>query len=213
MNILVQSPEVKTTLVNYRIYKVFVNLSLICYCLLFVGYVISDAQRHRVHPSKVENHLVFKHFSKNKSIVTNYERLRNIGVATFIISIVAAVLFFHFAQQCFNRGFFKVNQIRVNINGDIFQLQDCSSLKFTINSVKVYGKRSAKEGFRNWIEFVANGKEYCHEFYLETWTMEDSLLKLLEEIKAQHVNTEIKIIESKKSWFTKLLEELGIDPQ
>jgi hypothetical protein len=205
--------EVKTTLANYKLYRTYMILLYLSGFFGITGYIASDHTRYRTHPSKIENHLMFHHFSKSKFVVENYETLKNIGAAIYIVSIVAGLLFIHFAQRCFNRGFFKISQLRVNINGDIFQWQELTALNFTINSPKTYGNRSAKQGFQNWIEFVVKGKEHRYEFYLETWTMEDNLLKILEGIKTEHIKAQIKIIETKKSWFTKLVEELGIDPQ
>jgi hypothetical protein len=208
-----ESIEIKTTLVNYKLYRLYVLLIGLSTVMFFVGMVVSDATPRRVHPSTIEGHMIFKHFKKSKFVVNNFEKLTGMGTATSVVSFVGILLFSSFAFRCFNRGFFNVNTLRVNVNGEVFYWREVSSLKFTINSAKVYGSRSAGQGFKNWIEFMKAGVAHRYEFYLKTWTMEDQLLKILREMNTSGIRAEVKIIEAKKSWLLKQLEELGIDPQ
>jgi hypothetical protein len=211
---MIQEPiEIKTTLVNYRAYRTYIFLVYFSTFMFFVGMIVSDAKQHRVQPSTIEGHLIFKHFKKSKFIVNNFETLMNIGTATFVSSLLGMLLFSSFAFRCFNSGFFNINIVRVNVNGEIFYWQEISSLKVTINSPKAYGTRSAMQGFKNWIEFIKAGETHKYEFYLETWTMEDQLLKLLKEMNGMGIRAQVKVIDTKKIWFMKILEELGIDPQ
>jgi hypothetical protein len=212
MNRVSEIYELKTNLVNYKVYITCFYLLFIFGFLVFASFAVADSDSRWIANRKIDNHMVFKYFSKNRFIVHNYDALRRVGTVTFFFSLAAGFIVFYISQRSFNLGFFKINISRVNINGEIFQWHEIASLKFTINSPKTYGERSARQGFQNWIEFMVNGKLHKHEFYLENMVMEDELLKLLEEIK-KHSIPEIKIIETRKLWFVKLAEELGIDSQ
>lgn len=179
--------EIKTTLVNYNLYRLYIFLAYLSIVMLLVGMIVGDMKKHRVHPSTIEGHMIFKHFKKNSFVVKNFEILMNIGTATFVISLVGMVLSSSFAFKCFNRGFFNINMVRVNVNGEIFYWQEISSLNVTINSPKVYGTRTARQGFKNWIEFIKSGEKNRFEFYLETWSMEDQLQKLLKEMNGMGI--------------------------
>ena len=202
--------EVKTSLVSYRRYRTWILLFYLCIFLPVTGLLVSNP---KLKSRQAKDHAIFQHFAENRFIVDNIDLLRNIGTGTGIVGFVALFLTFHFAQQSFYQGFFNVNTVRVNVNGAIFHFQKIQSLKFTINSPKVFGDRSAKQGFQNWIEFVDNGTMHKYEFFLKNTVMEDELLSLLEKIKNTYGSVEIKIVETQKSWFRKLQEELGIDPQ
>ncbi len=202
--------EIKTSLVSYKKYRNWMSLFNL---FVFVGCMGVLVGAPKMKSMQAKDHMVFQYFSENRFIVNNIELLRNIGTGTAIIAFVTMLLTLHFAQQSFHQGFFNVNTVRVNVNGAIFHLQNIQSLKFTFNSPKVFGDRSAKQGFQNWIEFFQNGEKHKYEFFLKNTVMEDELLSLLEEIKNSYGSVEIKIIETQKSWFRKLQEELGIDPQ
>jgi len=205
--------EIKTNLVSYRLFNRSMLILYFSGLLSIASWLVGDPDSRGHRNRKIENHIIFSHLKENKFVVNNYELLRRIGYGLCVISVIVMLFSVSYAHGCSNLGFFKLNRLRVNVNGEIFPLQKIQSLRFTINSPRVFGDRSEKQGFQNWIEFKDNGKQHRYEFFLKNTVMEDELLLLLEEIKNTYGSVDIKVIETKKSWFLKLQEELGIEPQ
>ena len=183
MTLINGTQEIETVLVSYRRYFSYLLL-LLFLCFLFIAsYAIYGGK----HSHGINTHVVFSLaiFSKNKFVHENYETIRSTALVLLLISFLAMFFAFLKVGNSFNLGFFKINSSRVNINGRIFQWPEVSSLQFTINSPKVFGERSAKHGFNNWIEFVREGKSHRYEFYLKTTAMEDLLLRLIPEIRVK----------------------------
>jgi hypothetical protein len=118
-----------------------------------------------------------------------------------------------YLKSIYNRGFIKIGVDRLNADGEIYRWEETKSLKFNINSPKKYGKRSAREGFQNWVQFDSNGKTFRYEFYIETTVMEDQTMKVIDAIKSRFTEAKVEVVECKKAWYMRVLEELGIDPQ
>ena len=163
--------EINTELVSHRLYKI---------CLVWFWSFVVLATFSGVVAGK-RSKGIFAH-STNEFIVENLETIRIVASISMWISFLVIGFVCYKISKSHNLGFFKANLSRVNINGNIFQWLEVTSLKFTINSPKVFGERSAKHGFNNWIEFVSDGKTYSYEFYLKTTVMEGSLLELIPNI-------------------------------
>jgi hypothetical protein len=147
--------------------------------------------------------------SHNEFIKNNRELLENIsfwiGLGGLFLDLV-----FSFQKEL---GFLKINDVRLNVDGAIFYWTDVQSVSFTIKSPKVFGFRSFRYGFGNWIECVHKGHLHKYEFRIETQVMEDMVLEIINDVTTKSGKAKIKIVSAKTPWYLKLLEELGLDPQ
>jgi hypothetical protein len=151
--------------------------------------------------------------SHNEFIKNNRELLENIS---FWIGLGGLFLTWFFLFKWNNSkelGFLKINDVRLNVDGAIFYWTDVQSVSFTIKSPKVFGFRSFRYGFGNWIECVHKGHLHKYEFRIETQVMEDMILEIINDVTTKRGKAKIKIVSAKTPRYLKLLEELGLDPQ
>lgn len=208
--------EVKTTLVSYKLYKIALRLAIAALVLWFLMHIVSDRPRRsagvKIH-TEITSHPIFKHYKSNPFIKRNFDTIIDVAIVLSILFMLTSLILGLYATHTYNLGFIKIGVDRLNANGDIYRWEDIKSLKFTINSPKMYGKRSAREGFQNWVQFDSNGKTFRYEFYIKTTVMEDQTMKVIDAIKSRFTEAKVEVVECKKAWYMRVLEELGIDPQ
>lgn len=123
--------------------------------------------------------------SRNPVIVENLETIRTAAGILMVVSFLMIVYASFKISESFNGGFFKMNLQRINVAGRIFYWSEVSRVRFTLNITGVFGEREAKDGFKNWIEFMHQGATYRHEFYLKNAVMEANFLDLLPLIRTK----------------------------
>lgn len=165
--------EVTTKLVNYSKSRLYLQLMWTFAAMAIFACLLAGRQTNGLLGT-MDNNYIQQNLQSLLQLATVAIFMR------FLLAGFAGSKVTHFE----NLGYLKMNADRANVNGVIFNWSDISALRFNINSPKVFGERSAKNGFRNWIEFTASGSLHRHEFYLETQKMEDTLLELIQEIRA-----------------------------
>lgn len=103
----------------------------------------------------------------------------------------------------YGKGFFKLNDARINANGTIFPIERMENIRFTIVSPGSFGTRNFRQGFKNYVEFVVDGKLMKYEFYLENYVMEDALVELIAELKTKYpdISIAVKVNKKREPWF------------
>ncbi len=208
--------EVKTTLVSYKLYKIVLRLAIAAIVLWFLMHIIGDHPRRSARASihtEIASHPIFKYFKSNPFVKRNFDTMIDVAIWLSIFLMITIPILGIYLLSIYNRGFIKIGVDRLNANGAIYRWEELKSLKFIINSPKMYGERSAREGFQNWIQFESKGKVLRYEFYIKTTVMEDHTMKVIDSIKNRFADTKVEVVECKKPWYLRILEELGIDPQ
>lgn len=109
--------------------------------------------------------------------------------------------FFGLKYGSHDLGVFKLNEERLYANKTVFPLEKMTQLKFIINSPGVFGTRSSRKGFNNWVSFSLDDVPEKFEFYIENQAMEDEIMRLITESKSRYSIELIVDTKSKESLF------------
>ncbi len=186
--------DIETKRVNSKLFlrNQFV-LCLSAFVLLLFIFLINN----KWNPSIIEENkiqLFFKDWQTFESWVSYF-------------ALIAAALTVIFGLKCssHNLGVLKLGRERLYANKTIFPVEKMTQLKFIINSPSVFGTRSTRQGFKNWVEFSMDNESRKFEFYIKDQAMEDTLVNLLDELKTRYA---IEVVVDKRakeslfeSWF------------